>query len=58
MGAFAGSKCADGVEAAEDEYEYQYYYYGIPFGGGNYEAEVVDMANACGLTVVSDLGDC
>ena len=56
-GAFYGTKCADGVEAAEDEYYYNYYYNGIPDDFTN-EAEAVDLANACGLAVVTNILDC
>merc|ERR1719199_1120892 len=52
-GAFAGTKCADGVEAAEDEYYYYYNYYSLADGFTN-EAEAVALANACGVDVRAD----
>jgi hypothetical protein len=55
-GAFAGTKCADGVEAAEDQYTYFYYYYDHHNFDEN-AAEAIAMASACGLTVVFNLGE-
>ena len=48
-GAFAGTKCADGVDAAEDEY---YYYYHWDFDENT--AEAVAMAAECGVDVQAD----
>jgi surface protein len=56
-GAFYGTKCADGVEAAEEDYNYYHYTYGVPDDFTN-EAEAVALAAACGLAVVADLDDC
>ena len=52
-GAFYGTKCADGVEAAEDQYVYHYYTYGVPDDFAN-EAEAVALAAACGVDVRAD----
>jgi surface protein len=53
-GAFAGTKCADGVEAAEDEYYYNLYIYNYDYKRDAFtnEAEAVALAAACGVTVV------
>ena len=50
IGVFYGTKCADGVESAEDDYFY-YAWYNDDFTN---EAEAVAMAAACGVDVRAD----
>ena len=52
-GAFAGTKCADGADAAEDQYTY-YYYYDDHRNFDENAAEAVAMAAECGVDVQAD----